>query len=64
VTVSTAAGFCSKLVVNWKTTYSPPGAPGSVVVDVALFGVRDFIAPSGARGLYSGLPFLRSDRVF
>ena len=43
VTVSTAADLCSKLALNWKTTYSPSGAPGSVVVDIAFCSVRDFI---------------------
>jgi len=51
VTDSTAAAFWSKLALNWKTTYSPSGAPGSVVVEVALFNVRYFNRPNGARAV-------------
>ena len=35
VTVSTAAALLSNCVSNWMTTYSPSGAPGSVLVNVA-----------------------------
>ena len=38
LTVSIAVALCSKVELNWNTTYSPSGAPGNVVLnsDVAI----------------------------
>lgn len=38
LTVSIAVALCSKVQLNWNTTYSPSGAPGNVVLnsDVAI----------------------------
>jgi hypothetical protein len=34
--VAMAAGWCSKLLSYWMTTYSPAGAPGRVLVYAAV----------------------------
>jgi hypothetical protein len=50
--------------VEVKTTYSPSGAPGSVVAVVALFRVRDLNPPNGLRAVFAAACHLSDGTAF